>query len=705
MRRLLLLLVLLLAAGARPVRAQGGMPDMSKAPPDIQTIWKKVIGGGVPTQAEAKKLQDYMAGHRDAIIAGAKASAAAATKLADSVKSANNAAANASDQVNCPARSPALAGLAATAPSAAGAAQFLDAMKKTYEGQESAAGQHELTMIGTTIADARRLNFMGGVLAANGNAGAAVVVYVDAAQKGGATQRAAWSGLGAALELAADDPHAVTAFRRALAIGPRTAVDVYGLGVAYANLGDMSTGIPLLTEATHLAPKFGMAWDALGRAQSCTGAMRAAIASMQQAQEVDWNGHREAQVFGPESNDDNVEAKKPLPLPPAESVMPPPPAPAFPFLVPSIPSNWLESEHFDVEMIGVANEYQRMLTAIRTQEQAAEPAARRALDAVEAPVGAAGGLELDLNIDNQREVDAATDRVDARMAAKQNLIEAAFGDQTRIIDQNATPRAVAIHKDRDVCTARSRNPAACMLPYCRAELTLAQSTYAAERGAAETMIGGMSELAADYDKAMRAWFLYATNPVTRVRLDADRREQLVNLERFIYTSAQEFGLGGDGENLISECNAAARAAAEVKAAQDAAAKVGKCNPKKLDLDVVVASIYIDCNEFRLGLAGAKLDVRGATTGRHGELFLGVGLPGSIPGVGADIGMQANFDQAGKVTTAGIGVHGSLGLSVVGKYDLEETLNLRSAGPDSEESATFTTGAAFEGDLSAYAQAF
>ena len=36
--------------------------------------------------------------------------------------------------------------------------------------------------------------------------------------------------------------------------------------------------------------------------------------------------------------------------------------------------------------------------------------------------------------------------------------------------------------------------------------------------------GGMTELAARYDRVMRAWFMYATDPVTRVRIDADRRQ-------------------------------------------------------------------------------------------------------------------------------------------------------------------------------------
>ena len=709
MRRLFLLLVLVLVAGARPARAQGGMPDMSKAPADIQAIWKKVMSGSVPTQAEAKKLQDYMAGQRDAIVAGAKARAAAATKLADSVKGANAAATSANAQAACPARSPALASVAASAPSAAGAAQFLTTMKQKYLGQESAAGQHALATIAAKVTDARRLTFIGGVLAADGKAGAAVVVYADAAQKGGPTERASWSGLGAALELDGDDAHAVTAYRRALAIGPRNGLDVYGLGVAYANLGDMATGIPLLTEATHLAPKFGMAWDALGRAQSCTGAMSAAVASMQKAQEVDWIERREAQVSGPESDDDKVEAQKPLPMPPGVAPIPPPAPPAFPFQIPTIPTDWLAARHFDVEMIGVAGEYQNLLTAVGRQEQSAENDAQKEVDAQEAGAAAVAGVEFEMNIDNRREVNAATDRVDRRMAGRQNLIMSEYGDQMKRLANQAVRRWAAVTDSRDKCEAQAaranRDPSVCTLPYCRAALPLARDVYTTNRGAAAVMIGGMAGLAAAYDRTMRAWFMYATNPVTRVRLDADRREQLINIERYIYTMVEQFGLGSDGEQLISTCKEAATAAALAQAATDTAAKAGKCGSKKLSLNVVVGSVSVDCNEFKIGFGipetpiGFQANLRGATKGRHGELFVGLG--NGITGVGGvAVGMQANFDQGGRVTTAGLGVHGTVGNSVIGSEDVEETINLRSSGAATEDSATFTTGAAFDGDLGA-----
>lgn len=706
MRRLILLLVILFtAAGARPALAQGGMPDMSKAPPAIQAIWKKVMTGGIPTPAEAKKLQAYMTAHRAAIIAGAKAAAAAAKKMAGAVHAANKAAAKANQQVGCPARSPALAGLPSTGPGAGAAARFLGRMRETYQSRESAAGRHDLGAITTRVTSARGLDVVGALLAANGKAGAAVVVYAAAAQKGGATQRAAWSGLGAALELAGDDPHAVSAFRRALAIGPRTAVDVYGLGVAYADLGDMSTGIRLLTEATRLAPKFGMAWDALGRAQSCTGAASAAIASMAQAQQVDWMESREAQVFGPESDDDHVEAKKPFPKPPSIAPIPPPRPPNFPFQVPNLPGNWLESRNFDAEMLGVAGQYQAMLAALPAQEQAAENAAQRTLYPEEATPGPAHSFEFDMNIDNSREVNAATDRLDQRMGARQALIIKAYDVQSMIILKRAGQSEEALIRARQRCDDRTDDTDRCELAYCRAEIPFRRATYAQNLGLARVLFGGLSEVAANYDKAMRAWIMYATDPVDRLRTDADRREQIVNIERFIFTTAEGFGLGQEGQDLVNTCKAVAKDAALAKAARDAAAKAGKCGSKMINLNIIF-SVHVDCNDIQLGIGipdtpiGFQAELRGATNRRHGELFLGLG--NSITGVaGGAIGMQANFDQSGLVTTAGLGVHESVGNWLVGSENYEQTVNMRSSGPSMEDGATFSTGAAFQGDLSAF----
>ena len=44
------------------------MPDLSGAPADVQAIWKKMTSGGVPTQAEAKRLAEWMQANKGQII-------------------------------------------------------------------------------------------------------------------------------------------------------------------------------------------------------------------------------------------------------------------------------------------------------------------------------------------------------------------------------------------------------------------------------------------------------------------------------------------------------------------------------------------------------------------------------------------------------------------------------------------------------------
>jgi tetratricopeptide (TPR) repeat protein len=330
------------AASPTALTAQAGAPDMSKMPPDILAIWKKVMSGGIPTPAEAARYQAYMDEHGG---------------------SAGGASGPDEGAGDCPARSPLLAQVATTAPGAAAAAHLLEQLRSAYLAKESADGRSTLESLGTGTTDAATLDWLGAALVVGQYPGAAVVVYANAAALGGATAQLSWSGLGSALEEAGDDAHAVTAFRRALALGPRNALDVYGLGVAYADLGDMSTGISLLTEATGMAPNFGLAWDALGRSQSCTGAMAMAAASMQKAQEVDWTENREKVARGPESDDDHVEARKPFPRPPGTALDPPPTPPVFPWTTPKLPDKVLQPNGFD-GILADADAYDHLLTSV-----------------------------------------------------------------------------------------------------------------------------------------------------------------------------------------------------------------------------------------------------------------------------------------------------------------------------------------------------
>ena len=81
----LVLACLLSCLAASRARAQV-VPDMSKAPPDIQAVWHKVMSGGMPTPEEARKLSDYMKAHRDQIVAGMQARVPAARAAAESAR-------------------------------------------------------------------------------------------------------------------------------------------------------------------------------------------------------------------------------------------------------------------------------------------------------------------------------------------------------------------------------------------------------------------------------------------------------------------------------------------------------------------------------------------------------------------------------------------------------------------------------------------
>ncbi len=680
MRRLALLfatvLVAAVAVGAArptPLAAQAGIPDLSKAPPDIQAIWKKVMSGGIPTPAEAARYQAYMDKHGGGGSGGSQGGGGS---------SGGSASSGGGD---CPTQSPLLAGLPTSAPGAAAAAQLLDQLRGTYQGRESAEGQSDLASIDKSVTDAAKLDWLGAALVVGQYPGAAVVVYAQAAARGGPNAQLSWSGLGSALEEAGDDAHAVAAFRRALALGPRNALDVYGLGVAYADLGDLSTGISLLTEATSMAPNFGLAWDALGRSQSCTGAMAMAAAAMQKAQEVDWTEDREKVARGPESDDDQVEAKKPYPEPPGIALVPPPVPPAFPWTYPKLPGSLLQTLQSAAfaNLLPEAVAYNGLLTNLGRSEQAAENAARARADR-------AGGLPLpddvvtiDIAFTNSKEAQAAVDRVDARMSARLSLVTEAYNDKLKSIAGAFAPRY-----------AHAKT--------CRQRFAVASDQYDANRAAAAVYIGGMTGVSQEYGKVMRAWFRYANDPVTEVDIDFDRREQIVGMEKDMYTGAAMAGDVGDAADCVHN----GKLDPEPDSATDAAGKPGPCKSKRAD--ALIINIYSDCRSFRLTIGyglRAKFELNGATKGHHGSLFLGVGEgfgPG-IPGVkntsplSGFAGMQANWGENGKITTAGIGLKGQAH-AFGNSFQVNETINGRSSGPAQEGSASVAVAPMFAGDI-------
>ena len=133
-RRIAQWLLVLTLGGVSPLSAQGragvqvpGMPDMSNAPADVQAILKKVMSGGIPTQAEAKKLSDYLLANKGAI-------AKSATSYGDSMKKrqpSRRPHSATSDQPACPTPiplSPSLAGQ----PTSRIATALLDSIRQAY---------------------------------------------------------------------------------------------------------------------------------------------------------------------------------------------------------------------------------------------------------------------------------------------------------------------------------------------------------------------------------------------------------------------------------------------------------------------------------------------------------------------------------------------------------------------------------------------
>jgi tetratricopeptide (TPR) repeat protein len=704
MRRLALLFATVLLAAVAvpvatptPVAAQAGMPDMSKAPPDIQAIWKKVMSGGLPTQAEAAKLQAYMDKHRVPV-------------TGDSVTGGSGSGGSGSGESvdDCPAKSPLLAQLPTSPPGTAAASQLLAQLRSTYADRESADGQSALDSIGKSVTDATKLNWLGAELVVGQYPGAAVAVYADAAAKGGPNAQLSWSGLGSALEEAGDDAHAVAAFRRALALGPRNALDVYGLGVAYADLGDLPKGIALLTEATSMAPKFGLAWEALGRSQSCIGAMAMAAASMKMAQEVDWTAHREKVMAGAESDDDHVEAKKPFPKPPGVGPNPPPVPPAFPWTYPTIPDQLTDATDFSKHMLGEVLQYHNIAGPFVASEQKVRDAVQRKEDAWKDAQGLhippEGFFLLDISLTNAKEAEDAYDRVDHRMFARLALIQRDYHDQMSRIAKAYSRRFGAIQQQYTRCQGD-----ACGMTYCRAGFKLASSEYDENRAAGAVYVGGMTGLSQEYDKVMRAWFRYANDPVTEVDIDFDRRKQIMAMEGLMYDNVAMVGDWERGGGEYSLCVQNGKLLPPPASAADAAGKPGPCKAK--EADAVVIDIYSDCRSFRLIVgAGVKLrfEFHGATKGHHGSLFIGpgVGVGKGVPGytpasASAWAGMQANWGENGRITTAGIGLKGQ-GHAFGNSFQVNETINGRSSGPAQEGSVAVAVAPPFVGKVTASA---
>jgi len=258
-------IVAALGSGARVATAQGragaqipGMPDMSNAPADIQAIMKKVMSGGIPTSDEAKRLGEYMQANRGAIAKSATAYGDSMKKRAATTK---GLLAGRADQTACPARVTLPASLALAPTNATG---LVDSIRRTYAVKVDAKRLATLQSALAKVAEPVALNQVAGALLLKGYSDLAILTYVAEVQRAPAgSAQVAWGDLGAAL-VGVDEPMAaVPVLRHALTLGTRRATLVADLGVAYADLGDLTTATTLLQEAIRLAPSSGQAFDAL----------------------------------------------------------------------------------------------------------------------------------------------------------------------------------------------------------------------------------------------------------------------------------------------------------------------------------------------------------------------------------------------------------------------------------------------------------
>ncbi len=239
---------------------------------------------------------------------------------------------------------------------------------------------------------------------------------------------------------------------------------------------------------------------------------------------------------------------------------------------------------------------------------------------------------------------------------------------------------------------------------CRQRFELASEQYDANRAAAAVYVGGMTGVSQEYDKVARSWFRYANEPTTQVSIDVDRRERIVGMEKDMCTDVSLAGsLGVDGD--FEDCVRNGKLVPPQDSATDAAGKPGPCKAKEADARII--EIYSDCRSLRLTVGlGLKLrfEFNGATKGHHGSLFIGAGMgvgpgmPGFTPAsASAFAGMQANWGDNGRITTAGIGLKGQ-GHAFGSSFNVNETINGRSSGPAQEGSGSVVVATGFAGNV-------
>ena len=694
--RSLLRAIVLIAVGAaaigiaRPAGAQfppgaqpPGMPNMSGAPADVQAIWKKITTGGVPTQAEAKRLSDWMQANKNKIVP-------AAIVQGDSMKrqigKAGGLSAVGGDKPSCPAKTTLPFSLAID-PNDAAATALLDSLRRTYTAQLTPASAKTVQSLIGGVTDPAQLNVIGGSLFLKGYVAPAVLAFAAEVSHASASRaQSAWGDLGAALTGGGDPLHGVRAMRRTLLLGVRTAPYVTTLGVAYADLGDLNTATTLLNEATRISRAWGPAWDALGRVESCSGNMVAAAHAIEQAQDVDWDGSRQDKVDPPgktslndsqnAQDDDATTAAKPFPAPPGASPFPPPRggggagAGYFEAWQPKLGATWREqrtSAVFDVQMSTAFRDVDRQILSERDPRDVSSP-----------PSGAsARGMTIIFSISNGDQASRGAGVVEARAAAKMNMMVEAWATKDSSIVQSTLARAGPIGAKQAACDKAAKlaeRKARCDSPYCSAMNALATDEYGERRAAAATLIGGLAGLSKTYSDAINRWFDWAGDPGSRRNIDRSRRSRLAAMEVIAYTIAGDVGAGVPAECEVSPSDGSRKAMANGDDARDA----GECKSRSIHLPHF-ATMDADCHEMKMSVdyfdefGTPTFDLQRASSTKNGKFFIGVSGDAAGGLLGGSVGLQVTWDNGGWVQSSGAAASGEAGVDGLAHMSGDVTL--------------------------------
>jgi Flp pilus assembly protein TadD len=626
---------------------------MATAPADIQAIMKKVMSGGIPTQDEAKRLSDYMSANRGAIARGGAAYGDSMKQKAAAVK----ATLLASDQPACPARV-SLSSSVGLQPTSKVAIALLDSIRQAYASRLKPQALSILQSALGKVSDPAALNQLGVALLLKGYPDLAILTHAAGVQRSAGTQDA-WADLGAGLLVVGDALPAIPILRYALSLGSRNPTYVADLGVAYANLGDLTTATTFLQEAIRLDPAMGQAYDALGRVASCQGNMVLAASSMKKAQDDDWDRDRQKSIekhdaqTSQNADDDATDAAKDFPEPPGQSPFPPPPGGGRPsnFLAysPKLPSSVEEGHSWLPYNMAMISSYQDLIRQLLSTTQ--KPKTSSSVSSRATP----GTLVLRYSISNGDQAIAGVAVVKRRTAAKVNVMHRAWNDKYQSMLKDMAAREAPVEAEYLKCD-KLKNPN-CFKIYCQKMKPIVTESYSAMVGNANVFIGGLAGLSQKVSKTMNHWFFWAGDPESRRVIDIQRRYYLADFQVEAFTAAT----ATTSLALPDGCEQELAKRPAERGTLDDAQDPGECTSRSIKLPFF-ATMQADCHEMTMTIdfppitelvgGSPTLDIRRSSGDKYGKFFIGVSNDIARGAATYSAGMQVTWDQGGWVKGAG-----------------------------------------------------